>query len=377
MALTTDEEAMRTALQELAVGQPDAPLDRVASVRRRHLRRRRMQSAVAASAAVLVAAGVFVGTATGSHSGRAQPAHRTTPSWALPWKDNLSPELSSLRPAALAAWRASQGNADDPFYAPHQVIWYLTQPLDAGNDVMVVFEVERDDGEHRLVVGLHDGSTNENDAQNWRLYDVAAPDPHTAKPVVISIYDTAFVDGVAHNWVAVLTDPSARSVFLRERVTTQATLQDGFNSVELGPLRGQVSVAVETKDAKQIPVGVVGLPGAPDTQAPQLEPPAELVGVPGGPQIGAGTGQGGSADVNESTPKAVRTIVYARCYGGPSISISFDDDRSTLTIPCDNQQHVVNGPTLTHWQTVYGNGGHAVEIHGSKLTAFRYAVVIR
>src|SRR5205807_4810075 len=100
MAMTTDEQAVRDALQELAIGQPDAPVDRFAGVRRRHYRRRRLQSAVAAAAVVVVAAGVVVGTSTGSHSGKVRPAHRTTPSWALPWKDNLDPALSALRPSA-------------------------------------------------------------------------------------------------------------------------------------------------------------------------------------------------------------------------------------------------------------------------------------
>src|SRR3954447_5246009 len=137
MALSTDEQAMRGALQELAVGQPDAPVDRFAGVRRRHLRRRRMQSAVAAAAVVVVAAGVVIGTTAGSPSGTAKPAHRATPSWALPWKDNADPALSALRPAALAAWRSTAyGDATDALYAPRNVIWYLTQSVPVRQDVM-------------------------------------------------------------------------------------------------------------------------------------------------------------------------------------------------------------------------------------------------
>src|SRR4051794_39384856 len=246
MALTTDEQAMRGALEELAVGQPDAPVDRFAGVRRRHLRRRRMQSAVAAAAVAVVAAGVMIGTTTGLRSGTAKPAHRATPSWALPWKDNADPALSALRPAALAAWKSSANrNVPDPFYAPRQVIWYLTRSVANGHDVAVVFEVERDDGERRLVAGLHDVSTDAADAQNWRLFDVTAPDPHGATPPLVSLYDTTSTGDVTDNWVVVLTDPAVPSVFLRERVTTQAQLQDGFTNVELGSLHGQASVAVE------------------------------------------------------------------------------------------------------------------------------------
>src|SRR4051794_13830544 len=379
MALTTDEQAMRGALEELAVGQPDAPVDRFAGVRRRHLRRRRMQSAVAAAAVAVVAAGVMIGTTTGLRSGTAKPAHRATPSWALPWKDNADPALSALRPAALAAWKSSANrNVAGSYYDPRQVIWYLTRSVANGHDVAVVFEVERDDGERRLVAGLHQSSTDANDISTWRLYDVAAPAARSATPPVVSMYDVGGLAGdVASNWVVVLTDPAIPSVFLREGVTTQAQLQDGFTNVELGSLHGQVSVAVEdAKNGAQMPVGVVGLPGAPQSQIPDLEPPAELVGVPMTPRTQSGTTLGTILDVDGSAPKVVHTRVYPRGYGGPPIRVSFDGQSASLTIACDGKQHVVDGPTLTQYQHEYEGGGHAVEIYASNQTAVRYAVVM-
>src|SRR5947209_4916150 len=142
MPLTTDEQAMRTALQELTDGQPNAPVDRVPGVRRRHLRRRRMQVSTAAAVALFAVTGAAVAMTTGSPSYSAQPTHRSTPAWALPWRDNLDPALSPLRSAALAVWKSNTYGSDaSSFYNPRQLVWYLTRTIADGHDAMVVFEV--------------------------------------------------------------------------------------------------------------------------------------------------------------------------------------------------------------------------------------------
>jgi hypothetical protein len=328
---------------------------------------------------VLVAVGgALVSTSTGRHV--AQPAHRTLPSWALPWPDRADPAVSAtVRRNAITAWKSQTYGTDaSAMYDPKQVIWYLSAPVADGTHVAVVFEVQRDDGDRRLVAGLHDATGAAADAQNWILYDVSAPDPHSATPVVVSLYATTTANDVARNWVVVLTDPALRNVFLRERHVAELALSKGFGFADVGAVRAQVRISVATKPGREIPVGVVGLTGAPDSQAPSLEPPAELVGVPAGAgEIGAGSGQGSSVDVNESVPTRVRTVIYARCYGGASITVTLDSQRTGATVPCDDRQHVIGGPTLTHQQQVYGSGGHAVEIKGSTLTAYRYAVLIR
>ena len=99
MALTTDEQAMRSALQELTATQPDAPVDRVAWVRRRYRRRRTAQSFGAALGVVaLVAGGLAV--ASTLRSSPTQPANIAASSglyWQLTWPERSDGTVDKQR----------------------------------------------------------------------------------------------------------------------------------------------------------------------------------------------------------------------------------------------------------------------------------------
>src|SRR3954469_15705706 len=116
MALTTDEQAMRGALQELGGAQPDAPVDRLDGVRRRYRRRRTAQSVGAAlGVAALVAGGLSVSTAlrTTHH----HPSIAATPArpWQLTWPERNDGTVDKQR---VLFWVGQQG-----FEGLHDVRW--------------------------------------------------------------------------------------------------------------------------------------------------------------------------------------------------------------------------------------------------------------
>src|SRR3954454_19441092 len=99
MALTTDEQAMRGALQELGGAQPDAPVDRVAGVRRRYRRRRTAQSFGAAlGVAALVAGGLaVVSTLRSSPTQPANTAASPALYWQLTWPERSDGTVDKQR----------------------------------------------------------------------------------------------------------------------------------------------------------------------------------------------------------------------------------------------------------------------------------------
>src|SRR4051794_21426664 len=116
MALTTDEDAMRSALQDLAGGQPDAPVDRLDGVRRRYRRRRTAQSVGAAlGVAALVAAGLSIATTV--RSTPTQPAVAPAPAkyWQLTWPERNDGTVDKQR---VLFWVGQQG-----FEGLHDVRW--------------------------------------------------------------------------------------------------------------------------------------------------------------------------------------------------------------------------------------------------------------
>src|SRR3954447_234485 len=107
MALTTDEQAMRAALQELTAAQPDPPVDRVAGVRRRYRRRRTAQSIGAAlGVAALVAGGLSVASAVRpTHSPSTIAASPALP-WQLSWPERNDGTVDKQR---VLFWLGQQG----------------------------------------------------------------------------------------------------------------------------------------------------------------------------------------------------------------------------------------------------------------------------
>src|SRR3954452_24626256 len=107
MALTTDEQAMRGALQELGGAQPDAPVDRLDGVRRRYRRRRTAQSVGAAlGVAALVAGGSSIASALRPTHGRSTVAASPALPWQLNWPERNDGTVDKQR---VLFWLGQQG----------------------------------------------------------------------------------------------------------------------------------------------------------------------------------------------------------------------------------------------------------------------------
>lgn len=135
MAITTDEQAVRNALQELTDGQPDAPVDRLVGVRRRHHRRRTLQSAGAAlGVAAVVAGGLTVAsTVRTTHH---QPSIATTPAqpWQLTWPERGDGSVDKQR---VLFWAGQQGFTD-----LRHVRWLYAATAPDGISKWAVFEAD-------------------------------------------------------------------------------------------------------------------------------------------------------------------------------------------------------------------------------------------
>ena len=126
MAPITDEQALRSALHEMSLGQPDAPVDRMRGIRRRHARRLAVQGGVALAAVVAAIAGLVtsVGGSIGSHP---QPLKQPDPkAWQLTWPVRYGDNSDS----SIARGRGMQQTALD---------YYRTRLGPALRDVRVLY----------------------------------------------------------------------------------------------------------------------------------------------------------------------------------------------------------------------------------------------
>jgi hypothetical protein len=112
MPVTDDELALRTALADATVGQPDMPVDRLVGVRRRYVRRRRLQGVAAAAAVAVLAAGTVIGIGavrgTGGHV--TEPVSPAPKAWQLPWPTRIDPDTAEARTAASKDLRNAMGS---------------------------------------------------------------------------------------------------------------------------------------------------------------------------------------------------------------------------------------------------------------------------
>src|SRR4051794_29033387 len=95
MSTTREEQALRSALGDVVVGQPAAPHDRLDEVRWRHAQRRQRQLVALGTAVVVAVAGTALGVLgirTGGNDS-AQFAKRNLPAWALQWPDRRDPSI--------------------------------------------------------------------------------------------------------------------------------------------------------------------------------------------------------------------------------------------------------------------------------------------
>jgi hypothetical protein len=400
MAPITDEQGLRSALHDATLGQPDAPLDRAGAVRRRHVRRRQLQSVAALAGVTVVAAGAVVvgGGIGGAH--KTESLNRPVPSWASPWADHRDGSVpQQVLTGAVSRWTAQQ--LENTPLPPSQhvqmspVVWYLGQRVPGTDQVLAVFEVT---GLHAGALNLTNGTrlvvataewdlvreTDGKGSSAWTFVDTAAP-PHDYPGFIGGYLPVPAGDDGIHNIVWLLTSPSYPRV--HTSVGDEA-LRDGFVTFDAGVLQIQVEASVQDAHGHYPAGGNVGIPGAPSSQVPTLSPPAALTGVPQTRlTLGESSSQGSSTYVDDDAhaPAGRATTVYARCYSaGPSrtirVSMDADTDRATahgVRITCDDRQHVVPGnPTGRGFHGPGAHGGHGVSVRADDLVSWVVAVVI-
>jgi hypothetical protein len=391
MSPLTDEDALREALHDLTAAQPASPVERMTGVRRRHRRRRAVQSVAGVLSLAVVTAGVVAGVRLVGTSTGADLASRG-PSWALPWPDHRDGSVpQSVLDGAVTAWRylGDGGTSSQPLPQPRQVIWYVGQRVRGTDDVAVVFEADSPAG-HRLVAGFATASEvtegqsayDTADASSpWVLYDVAAP-----KRGAIG-ENKGFVglnlpgaNGNYHDVVLVLTRPDLVGLHWgaccdRANVGDQR-LVHGLAIWDAGTVRSQVEVSIRDARGSYPYGGFVGVDGAGKSFVPQLAPAAafDVAIPPASPDknLGEATGQGASVNQAMSARGTGPATVYARCYGSSSISVAVDGGRKA-TIRCDDSEHLVRGVPLG---TDRPSEGHQFSVDASDLTAWRVAVVL-
>jgi hypothetical protein len=111
-----------------------------------------------------------------------------------------------------------------------------------------------------------------------------------------------------------------------------------------------------------------GVPGSWKSSVPELAQVPALAGVVTDDQtMGEMAGQGSGESVSDTPRRGGRTTVYARCYGGASITVVVDDKRG-VKVPCDDVQHAVPGPTIAPAHK------HSYFVHAGDLVAWRVIV---
>jgi hypothetical protein len=393
MASLNDELALRAALDDLATGQPEAPVERLSSIRGRHVRRRRAQGIAAGIVTAAVVVGALFGAGAIGRTNAVEPAqHRHLPSWALPWPDHRDPTTSDvLRQQAVAAWLANKddNNTTTPSGPLHRVIWYLTAPIFGGTKVAVVFEVETLMGEHKLVAGYLNDRSGASKAGSWDLIDAPAPSPvgepigpeRVQAPVVSFYADADLASG--SNGVVLLTSPEAHQVYFGGGGGMHP-LVHGFATAVVTHVRSRVQVAVEAADGTVLNGGFVGLVGNAQSQVPRLEHVPDLATQPAESKTlgGSVSGQGAFIDSSSDVLPIQGTRIYARCYGGRSLQVWIDSDirGQRVTVPCDDREHVLLGPRLlasgldVQFEGEAGTQTHGFGVNAPDLVAYQVAV---
>lgn len=414
--MTNEEQVLRTALVDAIAGQPAAPYDRLDGVQRRHARRRQRQLAALGTAAVVAVTGAVFGVLNVRMDDSAQFAHRDVPSWALQWPDRRDPSISQrVLDGAVAAWSHEASLDTGTTGAPNTVVWYHAHKVANGSEIAVMFEVDSYEFGHQLVVGFADttqvidgqpGYDVKNAESPWVLSIIAAPQRSGHLVFGLNAHDSQAAevpDQFADNVIVVMADPSARSFDWHVTGTDNAvhraaaSMSAGYAEVDTGQIHSRVRIERILDGRGNVLAHDldVGVPGAADSYHPQLAEVPAFTDVPENTfTFGATAGQGNSSDqgpVDGPLPR-LGTTIYARCYGSAHIVVGIDSDRPAqrVVIPCDDKEHVVNGPPLLAKSelaaeiydpngnnTEPGSSGthdHAIDISASEDTAWRVEV---
>lgn len=407
MTPASNDLDIRAALADLTDDQPPVPPGRLAAIRRKAGIRRRRQVAATALAA-LGAVAIATSLAALPRPARSlPPSERNVPGWALPWPDHRNGSVPQpVLDRAVLAWLAEvagppRGSSTVPapgssarqvasLVGPHDVVWYVGQTIDAGTEVVVMFEADGPDGA-QLVAGQAQASQVMRDqpawsyAQSpWTLTVAAAPDPQRP-PLAIGIYagpDSRYVNGpiplLGRNWVVLLTAPDVRSVTWFAATTSgvrRPTVHSaaGLAVAYAGPLTSQVELTGLSTTHGFMPLRNVAIevPGAPDSAVPSLALPPPL-SVPATRALIAppyeGQGSAGAQDASFS-PGRGRYALLAVCYGAGPLRLEVNGHRIG-TIACDDNQHQLTVPA-----SALGQHGIRLDIDTSNMTVWRLDLV--
>jgi hypothetical protein len=377
MALTSEEQALRQALNDIAIGQPDVPVDRISGVRRRHTRRRTLQVAGAAVAAVAVIAGALVARIDVFNGSQVTPAHRSVPSWALPWPDHRDGSVpQKVLDGAVKFWRVDSAHPTMPTQLQH-IVWYAGGLVADGKTVVAVFEIDSGFG-RRLVAGwatasevMHGQRPVTGNGSAWVLYDVPAPPADYRGFVGLNVPGADNSSGFPPNWVVLLSRPDTTRVFVSGQRWTP--MKNGYAVIDTGQLTfGPLEVSAQLTNGEYIG-GIVGVPGAPKSKVPQLAAVAPLT-YPG--RIYAGLGGQGDSMYEDDSNHGQASQLYVRCRGQGQVRIRLSDSAPTpprggyvVNRPCDDAQYAITIPpsARTH---------RYLSVHASPYSAWDVAMVV-
>ncbi len=385
------EHRLREELPALTAGQPLAPPDRVAAVLRRHARRSQTRLAGVAAVAVVVAMlGAFVAVTSSRTQGYAR---RGLPAWALDWPDRRDGSVPQpVLDGAVTAWARTAGAAGGPV-SVRRTVWYAGRRVPGTDSVIAIFAAETDTG-RRLVAATATASIvlagappyaedEQGTSSPWSSFTTAAPtDRHLDLALALHLQGTPSParPESPREVLYVLGGPPARTVDWSSDPPpgapsgpTHGALrsQDGEFVGELGTVWAPVRISTRNAAGRVLVSSVAGIPGAPESEVPQLGRPDPIV-LPPGWQLVHGVGGQGPVSVGaETPPPRGQAAVFVRCLGLGPVVVRLGA-RESLTAPCDGQQHQRDaaGP-LRHSNPYTSN-----DVQASKLTTYQVVVAV-
>src|SRR3954451_6046336 len=347
MALTTDEQAMRSALQELTGGQPDVPVDRVDGIHRRYVRRRTAQSIGAAlGVAALVAGGLSIASALRPDHGPSTVASSPALPWQLSWPERSDGTVDKQR---VLFWLGQQG-----FDNVRNVRWLYAATAPGTIDKWAVLEAtyasDPVPANALLAVVSHDGG------DHWTAQT------HETPPVSSPVL--GFADQQGHAVLALL----APGVDAAELVNVQRT--DGIDMDTFPPAVNGATV-LTSATAWKPGSALVRVPNAPSTMLVMFDNDQQAVGQPawwGTPPerqhrdlpIGSSFGGGGGGFGNLHSPGIGTLVLPVRCVGPVPmrLALTTGSEQDVNVDRCDGLFHTFLGPHVITGQKidVYNHG---------------------
>jgi len=342
-----DDTAVREMLHDLTLGQPDAPVDRMSGVRRRHVRRRSLQGAttVVTAAAAIVGVLLAVGVLTGSSTENSKPLQQPAKSWQLPWPDRSDEPGSALERQALR-------QLHDMVPPPVRDVHWLFAGEAVGTWAVLEATTGSGSGVHQLIA-----MTSRDNGQTWALSSGPAPNPSTRQIGFALPGDRT---------VLILAAPGVDQVALRDLSASGSqalsfvdTSGSGIVSDQLERAPKRDELLVGTPDL--VSTFVVGFPNQGTYRMPQWQ--RDLVShaprMPGYRAISSESGDVASSSTNGTTVTERHhrysgpMLEIIRCAGQAPLSFTMTagGETSTQQIPrCDGQDQVLHLGKLGHDQ---------------------------